>query len=106
MEIPGLISLLKLFFFFNSRTNSHPGAYSNSAVNYDSVMGVNCDSQVNSDSASDSDRGIDSGAVPGTLKSAPESTQESNLESAPELIPNTESESGRSDSELPPLIHT
>ena len=55
-------------------------------------MGANCDSQVNSDSAADSDREMDSGADSGTL------------ESAPELIPNTESESVRSDSELPPLM--
>ena len=35
-----------------------------------------------------------------TLKSAPD------WKSAPELIPNTELQSGRSDSELPPLVET
>ena len=54
MEIPGLISLLKLFFL---RTDSHSGANSISEVNPDSVTGANCDSQVEFDS----DRGIDSG---------------------------------------------
>ena len=47
--------------FFNSITNSHSGANSNSAVNYDSVIGANCDSQVITDSGADFARGIDSG---------------------------------------------
>ena len=44
---------------------------------------------------------LNSGSAPET---APKSASETAAESAPELILNTESKSGRSDSELPPLM--
>ena len=69
------------------------GANSISGFNPDSVIGANCDSQVNSDA----------GATP---SSTPESESIPASKSAPELVTNAESESGRSDSELPSLQQT
>ena len=101
MEIPGLIT------YFNWRTDSNCGANSNSGVNSDSFSGVNCDSLVDSDSGADSDSEAD---FDSRHDFDPDSAQESASESAPESIPaceliaNTESESGRSDSDFPPLV--
>ena len=91
--------------YSNSKTDSHSGAKSIFEVNPDSAAGANCDSQIRVGS-----RATPESAWKSTPESVPESTPElesiPTSESAPELIMNTDLESSRSDSELPPLVHS
>ena len=81
-----LVFQFKNWFSFQSRNSI-------SGVNHNSGIGANCDSKVDSDSGADHDSGADSDSEVDSDAS----------ETAPKFVLNTESETGMSDFELPPL---